>query len=255
MTPPVPSTLPASVGAVMRRMQGDVPAVRGSRFAVLSESGVENDDEPMVRPAGQRRRQAVIRIPAPSGHLQCNHEPPSAPPTVRTSSGALHGASEFANGRDNVSGGILLSTAMVSVRTTEHDAESTAPDDTVSMHVEGNTQLDLTAQDSASASDLSDTVSLQSEGPEARTVSSGAETEWEYAPREVFEVRPSAYTTAAFASLDLISARDVFGQRACIMKVHPAFVRGAFRCAMRLALQEINTGMESHDTTKVSRGW
>ena len=102
---------------------------------------------------------------------------------------------------------------------------------------------------------MSDTVSLQSEGPEARTVSSGAETEWEYAPREVFEVRPSAYTTAAFASLDLISARDVFGQRACIMKVHPAFVRGAFRCAMRLALQEINTGMESHDTTKVSRGW
>ena len=68
-------------------------------------------------------------------------------------------------------------------------------------------------------SDLSDTVSLLSEGPEARTVSSGTETEWEYAPREVFEVRPSAHTTAAFTSLDLISARDVFGQRACIMKV------------------------------------
>ena len=102
--------------------------------------------------------------------------------------------------------------------------------------------VDLTAQESASAIDLSDTVSLLSEGPEARTV-------------EVFEVRPSAYTTAVFAGLDLISARDVFGQRVCIMKVHPAFVRGTFRCAMCLALQEINTGMESHDTAKVSRGW
>ena len=53
LTPPVPSTIP-SVGAVMRRMQGDVPAVRGSRFAVLSESDVENDDEPMVRPAEEK---------------------------------------------------------------------------------------------------------------------------------------------------------------------------------------------------------
>ena len=131
LTPPVASTIPASVGAVMRRMQGDVPAVRGSRFVVLPESDVENDEP--VRP------------------------------------------------------------------------------------------VDLTAQDSASAGDLSDTVSLLSEGPEARTVTSGTETEWEYAPREVFEVRPSAYTTAALASLDLISARDVFGQRACIMKVPPGF--------------------------------
>ena len=49
LTPPVPSTIPALVGAVMRRMQGDVPAVRGNRFVVLSESDVEND-EPMVRP-------------------------------------------------------------------------------------------------------------------------------------------------------------------------------------------------------------
>ena len=36
LTPPVPSTTPVSVGAVTCRMQGDVPAVQGNRFALLS---------------------------------------------------------------------------------------------------------------------------------------------------------------------------------------------------------------------------
>ena len=43
------------------------------------------------------------------------------------------------------------------------------------------------------------------------------------------QVRPSARTQAGFAALDLINVRDIFTQRACVMKVPPAFLRGAYR--------------------------
>ena len=49
------------------------------------------------------------------------------------------------------------------------------------------------------------------------------------------EVRPSARTQAGLATLDLINVRDIFTQRACVMKVPPAFLRGAYRSAMRTA--------------------
>ena len=53
------------------------------------------------------------------------------------------------------------------------------------------------------------------------------------------EVRPSARTQAGFAALDLINVGDIFTQRACVMKVPPAFLRGAYHSAMRTALSEI----------------
>ena len=39
------------------------------------------------------------------------------------------------------------------------------------------------------------------------------------------------------------------------MKVPPAFLRGAYRSAMRLALQEIISGMESDNQVRITRGW
>ena len=69
------------------------------------------------------------------------------------------------------------------------------------------------------------------------------------------EVRPSARTQAGFAALDVINVRDIFTQRACVMKVPPAFLRGAYRSAMRTALLEITSGMELSNNTRVVRGW
>ena len=67
------------------------------------------------------------------------------------------------------------------------------------------------------------------------------------------EVRPSARTQAGFAALDLINVRDIFTQRACVMKVPPAFLRGACRSAMRTALSEITSGMALRNNTRVVR--
>ena len=69
------------------------------------------------------------------------------------------------------------------------------------------------------------------------------------------EVRPSARTQAGFAALDLINVRDMFTQRACVMKVPPAFLRRAYRSAMRTALLEITSSMELGNNTRVVRGW
>ena len=69
---------------------------------------------------------------------------------------------------------------------------------------------------------------------------------------KLFEVRRCAYTTAAFASLDLISARDVWAgsvhHESSLSEEH-ADVRCVWHC------KRLTPGMESHDTTKVSRGW
>ena len=58
-------------------------------------------------------------------------------------------------------------------------------------------------------------------------------------------VRPSARTQSGFIALDTVNVREVIAVRACVMKVAPAFLRGAYKLAMRLALQEIVSGIRS----------
>ena len=49
---------------------------------------------------------------------------------------------------------------------------------------------------------------------------------------------PSALTQPGFVALDFSSCGDIFTHWACVMKVPPAFLRGAYRSAMRLALRD-----------------
>ena len=65
---------------------------------------------------------------------------------------------------------------------------------------------------------------------------SGVESKFE-TPVPLF--RFSARINEGFASLDIVNVQDVFSRRACVMKAFPAFFRGAYRSAMRVALQEI----------------
>ena len=51
-----------------------------------------------------------------------------------------------------------------------------------------------------------------------------------------------------------MNVREVIAVRACV-KVPPAFLRGAYKSAMRLALQEIVSGMEIQNQLWMSRGW
>ena len=65
-----------------------------------------------------------------------------------------------------------------------------------------------------------------------------------------FDLRPSQHIEA-FRMLEGVSLVDVFHRRACVMRSVPFIVRGAYRMAMRIALQEVMTGRE----VRVSRGW
>ena len=102
----------------------------------------------------------------------------------------------------------------------------------------------------------SDTETVISQGPEAGDASTDSLVDSESIVRPLaWDVRPSALTQAGFVALDLINVRDVFTHRACVMKVPPAFLRGAYCSAMRLALHEIISGMESDNQVRITRGW
>ena len=58
--------------------------------------------------------------------------------------------------------------------------------------------------------------------------------------------RPSARSNVGFVSLDIVNVQDIFSRRVCVMKAPPAFFRGAYRSAMRVALD---------NPTRIMRGW
>ena len=90
-----------------------------------------------------------------------------------------------------------------------------------------------------------ETESILSAVPESAVGSDeevDVESEADVAPAAM--IRRSAHIHEGFVSLDMVNVREVIAIRSCVMKVPPAFLRGAKRSAMRLALQEIVSGME-----------
>ena len=58
-----------------------------------------------------------------------------------------------------------------------------------------------------------------------------------------------------FRSLDVVQLCDAFEQRGCLMQNVPRFLRGPFRRALRVALEEILKGARTNDTVTEERGW
>ena len=59
----------------------------------------------------------------------------------------------------------------------------------------------------------------------------------------------------AFATLDIVNLAEVFAQRARVMQSVPWVIRGAFRTAVKVAMQEILAGTEANSEVRVARGW
>ena len=57
----------------------------------------------------------------------------------------------------------------------------------------------------------------------------------------------------ALRGLDEVNLQDEFSLRGCVMKNIPRFLRGLFRCALRLALREIT--VSQGDQVRSARGW
>ena len=58
-----------------------------------------------------------------------------------------------------------------------------------------------------------------------------------------------------FRSLDVVQLCDVFERRGCLMQSVPRFLKGPFRRALRVALEEILRGARTNDSTTEERGW
>ena len=57
------------------------------------------------------------------------------------------------------------------------------------------------------------------------------------------------------ASLDMVDMREVFRRRAVVMRTVPVFLKGAFKAAFRVALEERLLGEAGGDFIKVQRAW
>ena len=82
-----------------------------------------------------------------------------------------------------------------------------------------------------------DTKSLRSLD-EGSVVSGDEETEMPTPELEVHEPVRMAIRDA-FQSMDVVDLRSEFNRRACVMKTVLVFLKGPFRCALQIALDEL----------------
>ena len=59
----------------------------------------------------------------------------------------------------------------------------------------------------------------------------------------------------AFASMSSVDLKECFTFRACLMRIVPHIMKGAFRLAIRTALEEILVGHRSGSEERMTRGW
>ena len=59
----------------------------------------------------------------------------------------------------------------------------------------------------------------------------------------------------AFTTLDPLDLKEVFECRANVIRIVPHVVRGAFRLAIRAALDKVTAGHEMHSEVRMGRGW
>ena len=69
------------------------------------------------------------------------------------------------------------------------------------------------------------------------------------------EISASATTRAAMATLDAVDLSEVFSVRARTLKCPPAFLKGAFRSCLRIALQEAECGRAESNEVRRVRAW
>ena len=137
------------------------------------------------------------------------------------------------------------------------DAETVPVRPTVPDSVVDALQYDLTHGDvdtGSVATILAGDVEHEdpAEEDEERSVGCVEDVASEAEEQEVTFQLPGASTRrAGFVSLDAVAMEEEFDERPCVMKSVPRFLRGPYRIAMRVALEEI----ESADDIWRERGW
>ena len=75
-------------------------------------------------------------------------------------------------------------------------------------------------------------------------------------PSEPFDAEARVRAPArSFASLDVLNLSELFESRPRLMRSVPHILRGGFRLALRVAVQEILAGVETNSEARAVRGW
>ena len=115
---------------------------------------------------------------------------------------------------------------------------------------EADTESVMTVPEDGFDDDLAEEDGVGSEG-EPPVLSE----EEEYDEEVPFRLPGVATFRAAFASLDVVNLTEEFDQRATVLKTVPHFLKGPYRIAMRVALQEIGEGSRGMEPVREERGW
>ena len=89
------------------------------------------------------------------------------------------------------------------------------------------------------------------EEDEVRSVGGVEDVASEAEEEVIFQLPGVGTRRAGFVSLEAVVMEEEFDERACVMKSVPRFLRGPYRIAMRVALEEI----ESANNTRRELGW
>ena len=101
-----------------------------------------------------------------------------------------------------------------------------------------------------------DTESVMSERDDWSEIDEGTEPPATVEDREVHEeVHVNPACRAGFTTLDTVNMCQVFRRRASVMKIIPSFWKGAFTSALRMALMEVQAGIETDSEVRIVRGW
>ena len=133
-------------------------------------------------------------------------------------------------------------------------------------------EFDLTIQDSedeqeppameVQASDTESVVTVRADDPAEEDdrdslAESSGDGEVESEVEEEIPFRHPGVRTSqrAFNSLDQVNLCEEFKQRSCLMQSVPKFLKGPFRRALRVALEQILQGARTNDTVRQEQGW
>ena len=105
----------------------------------------------------------------------------------------------------------------------------------------------MARQDSAKSSDF-DSVQAEREDHNATGDQEMSDSAWD-------ENIVNRRTRTGFTSLDHVDLVTVSKIRASVMKSPPNFLVGAYRCAIRVALQEADQGLAAGNDARLTRAW
>ena len=234
---------PESSGGTSRSVQDRSPemSMRGNRFAALAGT------ETVTMPASTGSLRRV------GGHQRLGADPSIADDTLLESSGPTQWESEA---RGHAPESDLLDAMEFDLTIRDSDPDDVPHQVPLEQRAEHPRRRLVLVGGVEEVGDSDSTATLWGGEDDGGSVVSGIEeppSEEDILDVDVRVVQ--LVLREAFRLLDEVDVCQIFRRRATVMKSVPRCIRGPFRSALKLMLQEIVAGHDASDRFRVERGW